>query len=228
MKNNSEELFEFSHEQGVDIEWTLSKSIELFHESPKIHEIKGYVQDYFVRYCYERQLPLKETLEKVNGLFKKDIHLEMSDIVPDSKRGQAHLLNMTLIPMLNKDGIYLDEEKTENTVDGFCNLTSISRELADPIVATFIKWKKRTVIERELHDFLNSKIAQISDDKDRKAAGEEAINAYAEVLKVTPQYVKGVLKNKRKKDEAERKRIEEYRASKKKSLADAPDNNEGR
>lgn len=85
MKNNSEELFEFSHEQGVEIEWTLSKSIELFHESPKIHEIKGYVQDYFVRYCYERQLPLKETLEKVNGLFKKDIHLEMSDIVPDSK-----------------------------------------------------------------------------------------------------------------------------------------------
>ena len=107
-------------------------------------------------------------------------------------------------------------------------MTSISRELADPIVATFIKWKKRTVIERELHDFLNSKIAQISDDKDRKAAGEEAINAYAEVLKVTPQYVKGVLKNKRKKDEAERKRIEEYRASMKKSLADAPDNNEGR
>ncbi len=228
MKNDSKKPFEFTHEQSVDIEWVLVKSIELFHESPRTYEIKGYVQDYFVRYCYERDLPLKETIERANGLFRKNIHVEMSDIVPESKRGQAHLVNMTLITMLNKDGNYLDEEKIEKTVDKFCNLTGVSRDLTDPIVNTFVKWKKRTVIERELYDFLGGRIAQIPDEKDRKAASEETITAYAEVLKVTPQYIKGVLKNKKKKDEAEIRRVEEYRASKGKELPNNPDDNEAR
>lgn len=228
MKNNSKEPFEFTHEEGVDLELVLVKSIEAFHESPKTHEIKGWVQEFFIKYCLEKKLPLKETIAEANKIFRKGIHVEMSDIVPESKRGQAHLVNMALLTMLNKNGMYLDEGKTEETVKGFCDLTGVSRELTDPIVNTFVKWKKRTVIERELHDFLGGRIAQEPDEKKRKAMEEEAIKGYADVLKVTPQYVKGVLKNKKKKDEAERKRIEEYRASQKKGLPDNPDDNGAR
>ncbi len=228
MENNSQKKYEFTHEQSVDIEWVLVKAIELFHESPRPHEIKGYVQDYLVRYCYDRQLPLKETIEMTNKLFKKNIHIEMSDIVPESKRGKAHLVNMTLLGMINKDGNYLDEEKTDGIVAKFCELTSVPRDLADPIVSTFIKYKKRNIIERELYTFLNDKVAKMSDEKDRKAIQEEAITGYAEILKVEPNYIKGVLKNKKKKDEAERKRIEEYRATMKKGLSDSPDGNEER
>lgn len=228
MENNSQKKYGFNHEELVDIEWDLVRAIELFHESPRTREIKGYVQDYLVKYCYERKLPIKDTVEMFNEKTKKDIRIEMTDVIPESKRGQAHLVNITLLSMLNKDGKYLDEEKVDETVDGFCNLTGISRDLVNPIVNTFIKLKKRTVIERELHDFINGRIAQITDDTERKAAGEEAIKAYAEVLKVTPQYVKGVLKNKRKKDEAERKRIAEYIASTKKGFSDNPDGNEER
>ena len=223
MENNSNKPYEFSHSEIADIEWTLVKAIELFHESPRTHEIKGYVQDYLVKYCYDRKLPIKDTVDKFNEKTKKNIKIGMTDIIPESKRGQAHLINITLLSMLNKDGTYLDEEKTEETIEGFCNLTGVSRELADPIVNTFVKWKKRNIIEKELYNFIGNRIAQEPDETMRKAMEEEAINGYAEVLKVTPQYVKGVLKNKKKKDEAERKRIEEYRASQKKGLQDNPD-----
>lgn len=228
MENNSQRNHVFDHAELVGIEWDLVRAIELFHESPRTREIKGYVQDYLVRYCYERKLPIKDTVEMFNEKTKKDIRIEMTDIIPESKRGQAHLINMTLIPMLNKDGKYLEEEKTEETVEGFCDLTGVSRELVDPIVNTFVKWKKRNIIEKELYDFLGKRIAQEPDETMRKGMEEEAITAYADVLKVTPQYVKGVLKNKKKKDEEERKRIAEYRASTKKGLSENPDGAEER
>ena len=223
MENNSNKPYEFSHSEIVDIEWTLVRAVELFHESSYTHEIKNYVQDYFVKYCYDRKLPIKDTIDMFNEKTKKNIKIGMSDIIPESKRGQAHLINMTLLSMLNQDGLYLDEEKTEETIEGFCNLTGVSRELVDPIVNTFVKWKKRNIIEKELYDFFEERIAQEPDETMRKGMEEEAITVYAEALKLTPQYVKGVLKNKKKKEEAERKKVAEGQTSTKKGLSDSPD-----
>lgn len=227
MKNNSPEKYEFSHEQAMNIEWILIRSIETFYETPYPNEIKGNVQDFFVRYCYERDFPLKETMDYANLNFKHGIQIKMEDIVPESKRGQAHLVNISLLRILNDEKIVFDEEKRKEATSKFCELTGVSLDLANPIVDSFVKIKRRHVIEKEIYSFFEIHTSKISDDKKRRLIEEEVITGYAKELKTNSQYIRGVLKNKKKKDAAERKRIEEFRASKKQGLSDGP-NDEGR
>lgn len=222
MKNNSRKKIEFSHEQGIDIEWVLIKSIETFYETPYPNEIKGNVQDFLVRYCYERGFPLKETIDYINPKFKKDIKVKIEDVLPESKRGQAHLVNISLLKLLNDKEIVFDDKKREEVTSKFCDLTGVPSDLATPIVNTFVKIKRRNVIEREIYPFFEETTSKIPNDKDRKAIEDEVIDVYAKELKTNSQYIRGVLKNKKKKDEAERKRIEEFRATKKQGLSDGP------
>lgn len=210
---NKNKSFEFTGKQIAEMEWVLVKAIELFHESSDPYTIKGNVQEYFLRYCCERKYPVKETLEKVNPLLKKGINIKLQDIVPESKRGQESLIRGDLAAILIKSGAIWDEDKTNEMMSTFCEITGVSKEMTEPIVATIVKQKKRDVIEKDLYNFLGKRVAVIENAKDRKAMGEEIIGAYAEQLKLDPKYIKGVLRDKKKKDEAERKRIEEYRAS---------------
>ncbi|MBQ7410071.1 MAG: hypothetical protein IJW20_01650 [Clostridia bacterium] len=217
MENNINKSFEFTGKEIAEIEWVLVKAIELFHESPDPSTIKNNVQEYFIRYCCERKYPIKETLEKVNSLLKKGINIKMQDIIPESKRGQESLIRGNLAAILIKSGAIWDEDKTNEMMSTFCEVTGVSKEMTEPIVATIVKQKKREIIEKDLYSFLGKRVAVIEDAKDRKAMGEEIIGAYAEHLKLDPKYIKGVLRDKKKKDEAERKRIEEYIASQAKS-----------
>lgn len=219
MENNINKSFEFTGGEIAEIEWVLVKAIELFHESPDPSTIKNNVQEYFLRYCYERKYPVKETLEKVNSLLKRGINIKMQDIVPESKRGQESLIRGDLAAMLIKSGAIWDDAKTNEMMSTFCEVTGVSKEMTAPIVATIVKQKKRDVIEKDLYNFLGKRVAVIEDAKDRKAMGEEIIGAYAEQLKLDTKYIKGVLRDKKKKDEAERKRIEEYRANQAKQKA---------
>lgn len=219
MKNNENKSFEFTGGEIAEIEWVLVKAIELFHESPNPSTIKNNVQEYFLRYCCERKYPIKETLEKVNSLLKRGINIKMQDIVPESKRGQESLIRGDLAAMLIKSGAIWDDAKTNEMMSTFCEVTGVSKEMTALIVATIVKQKKRDVIENDLYNFLGKRVAVIEDAKDRKAMGEEIIGAYAEQLKLDPKYIKGVLRDKKKKDEAERKRIEEYRANQAKQKA---------
>ena len=71
MKNDSMQKFNFSQSQITEIELILVKSLELFYELQSPCKIKDYVQDYIVKFCYERKLPIKETIGKVNELTEK-------------------------------------------------------------------------------------------------------------------------------------------------------------
>ncbi len=232
MENNINKSFEFTGEQIAEIEWVLVKAIELFHESPNPSTIKGNVQEYFIRYCCERKYPVKETLEKTNSLLKKGINIKMQDIIPDSKRGRESLIRGDLAAMLIKSNAIWDEKKTEEMMSNFCEVTGIPKEMTAPIVTTIVKQKKREVIEKDLYGFLGKHVATIQDLTTRKLAGEEAINAFAEELKLEPKYIKGVLRDKKKKDDAERKRIAEYMANKAKQTTNPvnldDDSNNGR
>ena len=208
MKNDSIQKFNFSHSQITEIEWFLVKAVELFYESLRPCDIKDYVQDYIVKFCYERELPIKETVKKVNELTKSNINIKMADVLPESKRGQAHLVNKTLLVMLNKPEIILDESKTDDIVNNFTDLTGISKDLITPIVNDFRKLKKRYIIENDVYGVLNGSIKEMPDEKRKKQAVEMVINAYSEKLKVSPKYIKYVLKNK--KEQTERKRKAEH------------------
>lgn len=227
-KNNSNKPFEFTSGQIAEIEWVLVKAIELFHEAPDLSTTKNNVQEYVLRFCCERKYPLKETLEKVNPLLRNGINIKMQDIVPESKRGQESLIRRNLASILIKSGDIWDENKTNETMETFCEVTGVSKEMTKPIVSTLVKQKKRDVIEKDLYSFLEKRVAGIEDAKHRKAMGEEIIGAYAEQLKLDSKYIKGVLRDKKKKDEAERKRIEEYRASKMKKDTSSLEDTEAR
>lgn len=210
MKNYSKKEVNLSHSQITEIEWFLVKAIELFYESLRPCDIKDYVQDYIVKFCYERELPIKETVKKVNELTKSNINIKMADVLPESKRGQAHLVNRTLLSMLNSSDTILDELKTAAVVNKFDDITGISSKLTIPIVNTFRKLKKRNIIEKELYTILNTSIKEMNVPKEKRKFVEMLVNAYSEKLKVDPKYIKSVLKNKKKKDDAERKRLIEY------------------
>ena len=207
MKNNEKKPFEFTGGQIAEIEWVLVKSIEAFYEIGRPHEIKGNVQDFFIKFCFDKQYPLKETLELIKPLLKNGIQLEMKDIVPDSKRGQEHFVRGTMFAMLSKSGAIWNENKTNEMMARLCELTGISKEFASPIVNLLIKQRKREVIEKDLYSFIGTHVAPIEDVKTRRLMAEEVINAFAEELNVEPKYIKGVLKAKKKKDEAEAIRL---------------------
>lgn len=212
MENNKK--FEFTNEDIVDIEWVLTRSLILIHESPNPYTIKGNVQEYVIQYCLDRGYPLRETIEKANEVSKGMLNIQMKDIVPESKRGQEHLVRGTLFSMLNKSGAIWDEGKTDEMVTSVCELTGISKDMVTPIISTMVKQRKRDVIEKEAYSFLRDTLARFDTPDDRKAVGEEIIQAFAEQLHVEPKYIKGVLKAKKKKDEAEAKRVAEYMAKK--------------
>ena len=52
---------------------------------------------------------VNDTLDFVNPRFRRGIHLKMSDIVPESKRGQAHLVNISLLRLLNENKEVFDD-----------------------------------------------------------------------------------------------------------------------
>ena len=205
MRNNNNKNHEFSHEEIVEMELVLIKAIEAFHESPRREEIKGYVQDYFVRYCCERKFPLQDTLDFVNPRFRRGIHLKMSDIVPESKRGQAHLVNISLLRLLNENKEVFDDKKRSEVLTNFCGLTGISKDIATPIVEGYIKLKRKNVIEKDLYPFLETTVSKIEKAKDRKEIEDDVFGFYSEQLHVDSDYIKGVLRNKKKRDSAEKK-----------------------
>lgn len=224
MENNKS--FEFKDDDILEMELLLVKAITTFHESPDPSKTKNYVQEYILRYCCERKFPVKDTIDKLNTLLRSGIKVNIQDVVPESKRGQEHIIRGDLAAMLIKSGAIWDETKTNEMMSTFCEVTGVSKDMAAPIIATVVKQKKRAVIENELYDFLGKHVSKMEDSKTRKAASEEVINAFSEQLKVEPKYIRGVLKDKKKKDEAERKRIEEYRANKAKKNVNLDDDSD--
>lgn len=222
--------YEFSSDEIVEMELVLSKSIGLFYESSNIYEIKYNVQDYFIKYCYERNLPLRETLEELNKLLPAHMRPNMKDIVPSSKRGQDYLIRTTLFTMINQKRALGDSDKVDEVISSFCDLTGVNKETAKPIINTLLKQRRRDIIENDLYGFMEKHLAIIPDAKEKKEQQEMVIQAFSEELGVEPKYIKGVLRDKKKKDEAERKRIEEYRVNQAKSKPTSTDldDNDGR
>ena len=211
MENIDKEREQSQRKAVLEVE--LVKVIETIHEYPNTSKIPQFVREYFVNYCCKNNLSVDEALEFMNSTIKKDMRKTREEIIPESKRGKDFLIRMTLIPNLIKSGAVWREEEVTQMTDTFCEVTGISKEQVAPIVATEVKQKKRSVIENDLYDFIGKNVLPIENPKTRKAASEEAINSFAEVLNLAPKYIKGVLRDKKKKDEAEKKRIEEYRAS---------------
>lgn len=220
--------FEFSQKQKAEMEMRLVKPVETFYESSRQYEIKRMVQEYFIKFCYDRNYPVKDAFEFVRPIIKKGISLELSDIVPESKKGQEFLVRGNLFGMLCKSGAIWDEKKTDDMITKFCNITGVSKDFAVPLINISTKQKKRQVIETELYDFLKEHIAPLENKQDRKEKGEFVIGEFAQALKLDTKYIKGVLKDKKRKDIAERKRIAEYQEKMKKGLPDSPDDNESR
>lgn len=223
--NTDTKKFEFSHKQMVEMELDLVKVVDTLYESTRHYEIKRKVQDYFIQFCYNRNYPIKDTFEFVRPIIRKELPLELNDIVPESKKGQAYFVRGNLFGMLCKSGAIWDEKKTDEMITRFCNITGVSKDFAIPLVNISIKQKKRQIIETELYDFLKKYVVPLEDRQDRKEKGDYVINEFAQALKLDPKYIRGVLKDKKKKDAAERKRILEYE---KKGLPDSPDDNETR
>lgn len=230
MENNKSKSFEFTNGQISEIECVLVKAIETFHESNITYSIKHNVQDYFIEYCYQRGYPLEYTLEVANKILKPSARIKMDDIVPKSKRGQENLISGTLSAMLVKSGAIWSEEKTDEMMTEFCKLTSVSKDMATPIITTLVKRKKREVIERDLYDFLSEKVAVLDDETDRKLIEKEVIGSFAEKLHLDPKYIYRVLRNKKKVDEERKQRMEAFKASKTKPTKDTlpSDNSDGR
>ena len=230
MENTSADIkkFEFSRRQKVEMELDLIKVVEALYELPRHYKIKRRVQEYFIQFCYDRNYPIKDTFEYVRPIMKKEIPLELKDIVPESKKGQAFFVRGNLFGMLYKIGAIWDEKKTDEMITRFCNITGVSKDFAIPLVNLSTKQRKRQMIETELYDFLKEHVAPLENKQDRKEKGEFIISEFAEALKLDIKYVKGVLNDKRKKDKAERKRIAEYEEQMKKRLPDSPDDNESR
>lgn len=203
---------EKSRKEAV-LEVELVKVIETLHESPKTDEIPQYVREYFINYCCKNKLLVDEALEFMNSTIKRNMKKTREEIIPESKRGKRHLIASTLIPTMIKSGAIWDENKTMEMSETFCEVTGIDREMVLPMVALEVKQKKRNVIESDLYNFIKKNVLTIENAKTRKAASEEAINAFAEILHLEPKYIKGVLRDTKKKEETKRKRIEEFVAS---------------
>ena len=118
--------------------------------------------------------------------------------------------------MINQKRALGDSEKVDEVISSFCDLTGVNKETAKPIINTLLKQRRRDIIENDLYGFMEKHLARIPDAKEKKEQQEMVIQAFSEELGVEPQYIKSVLRNKKKKDEAERKRIEEYRANQEK------------
>lgn len=230
MENTSTDIkkFEFSQRQKVEIELDLVKVVETLYESTRPYEIKRRVQDYFIQFCYDRNYPVKDTFEYVRPILRKGIPLELKDIVPESKNGQAFFVRGNLFGMLYKSGAIWDKKKTDDMITKFCNITDVSKDFAVPLINISTKQRKRQIIETDLYDFLMEYVAPLEDRQDRKEKGEFVISEFANALKLDTKYIKGVLRDKKKKDMTKRKRIAEYEEKMKKGLSDSPDNNESR
>ena len=65
------------------------------------------------------------------------------------------------------------------------------------------------------------RVIETSQDADlKKEIYNEVINTFEEQLKLKPEFIKSVLREQKKKIEAERKRVEEFRANQAKSKVD--------
>lgn len=207
-----EENFKFTDADIIQIENVLYKAISLFYETPYPSQIKGNIQDYFIKFCYERKYPLKDTLDVLNGLLKPHLQVSMKDIVPESKSGKKHLVNGTLCSMLLKVNGVWNEEKRGELIGNFCDLTGISEEFANPLIDIFVKKKKREVIEKEIYDDIQRFTKKLDKEADKSQIADEIISMYAEYLKMDPGYIYDVIKNKKQKDINEEKRVAEYKA----------------
>lgn len=228
MENTSADIkkFEFSRRQKVEMELDLIKVVETLYELPRHYEIKRRVQEYFIQFCYDRNYPIKDAFEYVRPIIKERIPLELKDIVPESKNGQTFFVRGNLFGMLYKTGAIWDEKKTDEMITRFCNITGVLKDFAVPLVNLSTKQRKRQIIETELYDFLKAHVAPLENKQDRKVKGEFIISEFAEALKLDTKYVKGVLRDKKQKEKAERKRIAEYEEQIKKGLPDSPNDNE--
>lgn len=197
------------------LELDLVKVLEAIHESPETFRIPYRKREFFIDYCCKNKCPIDETLEFVNSRIKENMRMKKEEVIPESKKGKDFLIKMTLVSNLIKSGAIWDEQRKVDMIETYSEITGIERSIIDPIIATEIKKQRRRVIERDLYDFMREHVNKFEDAKSRKEVGEEIIRVFAEQLNVEPKYIKSVLKNKKKKDEAERKRIEEYRASQK-------------
>ncbi len=206
------------------LEIELVKKIETIHEYPKVDKIPQFVREFVVNFCCDNKLSVDDALEFANSTIKKSMVMKRNDIIPDSKRGKDFLIRMTLIHRLleKNSGVAMifDEAKTNEMEENFCAVTGIDKEMVHQIVTKEAKQAKRRMIERDIYGFIEKNVLPIENPTTRKAASEKVINESAEILKLEPKYIKSVLREQKKKIEAERKRIEEFRANQAKLKSD--------
>lgn len=190
----------FTHEQILEIELDLSKAVQLFTESPNPNEIKGNIQKYVIDFCLKRKYPLQETLDELNKKLPRNIHQRMEDIVPNSKRGKEQLVQTVLLSEFAKKYPTSDENKTQETVESFCNLTGISESIVMPIVDRFLKQRRKDIIEKDLYDFLNSIDEKDLSDEDKATQKNYVIGEFSEALGIDPKYTKRIIGAKKKRE----------------------------
>jgi hypothetical protein len=213
--NEDKKIGKFSSKQMAVIEWVLVREIDALQENPRRHQIKRMIQNNFIQFCFEKNYSVSDVFEVVSPLIRKDVKIELKDIVPESEKGQNFLVRGTFAGILNRSGAIWDERKTEEAIDRFCNITGISKDFVVPRINTFVKQRKREILETELVETLQKLVVPIEDKSERLKKGNLVISEFARVLNLEPKYVKGVLRQKKKKDETE----------KKKKLPDNPDDN---
>ncbi len=214
-KKNQEKV----NQHIVEIEYTLGNAIKAFYEAHRMDITREYITEYFLRFCYERKLPMKETLEAVNAVLPNNKKQKYDKVVPSSKRGQRFMTSMVLFPMLNNPEGLSDPKLRKEMVLDFCDTTGFDVKLVEDQIEYDVKQRKTVIIERDAYNHILSARKRFDDKKGREEAEGMIIEAYSEILGMEQSEIIKKLKSKRKREKAEEKR---------KKQKTVPDDYEGR
>ncbi len=190
-----------THWENLSIEQDLLKSVTASFESPKANLIKDYVQSSVLTFFLTNStFDIDESLAYLNTMLPSHMQVSKDIIMPQTKREQRSLVNVELFSYLNSNYAILDQEKQNQIVSRFCQITQIDPDFVEPLINKKIKDAKRELIEKTLYTGLQNCKGKVS-AKDRA----EAIKEFSEVLGVTPEYVDGVLKRKAAQEKKQKK-----------------------
>lgn len=183
-----------THEQDLLVELTLYKAISTFQDSSDIRDFSKDIRNYFINFCIENNIQIKEALEKFNYIANERSRrkLELTDIIPSTKKGQEEIVRSNLFGLVNKFEILGNEEKTHTIVSNFCSKTGIDETFASPIIKSKTREEQKRLIETTLFDVFK----KYANDPKHRNDLKEVIVEFSETIGTTPEYTIGVLKRK--------------------------------
>lgn len=140
----------------VLIELELAFAIKTFQEAENViktsKETQKAIQDYILKFCLKHNLPLDETLEKLNPLLPYGRPIEKKYIIPENEQEQDELIQEFLYVHLNNSNIpFGDMEKAKPVIANFCNITGIDSEFATTSILNKTRLLQKDFIENIIY-----------------------------------------------------------------------------